>query len=802
MRFVETNRFMTEETKKKITKWFWILVTAPFAALLIMLLIVWLFARIPSFEELENPDSKLATQVIAEDGETLTTFHIENRTFVTYEELSEHLVHAAVSTEDARFYKHSGIDLKGLARVFFKTLLMHNSSQGGGSTITQQLAKTLYPRKELNSKIPGWNTLSMVWIKLKEWITAVKLEREYTKEEIMYMYLNSVFFGSNAYGIKAASETFFDKQPADLNIQESATLIGMVNKPTRYNPVINPDKSLNRRNFVISQMTKAGYLSKSQRDSIQALPIELSYQVQDHNSGYAPYFRDMLRRVMNAKKPKRSDYQYREDFSADSLLWATDDLYGWLSKNKKADGKEYNLDKDGLKIYTTINYKMQRYAEEAVAEHLGTDLQKVFNSELRYKNNRPFSNDVDKETCDQLMRQARRWSDRYRGGKKAGLSDAEIMKSFDEPVKMKIFAWNGKKPGGRERGYVEIDTVMTPNDSIRYYKGILRAAFMAIEPSTGYVKAYVGGPNYRYFKYDNARQGKRQVGSTIKPFLYTLAMQGGLTPCTQVVNVSQSFINADGSVWTPRSTDKAEWIGNTVTLKWGLAHSSNNISAYLMKQFGPEPMVQMMRQMGIYSFLDPVNSLCVGAADISVYEMVAAYNTFPSKGVYATPMFVTRIEDNQGNLLSEFTNKKREAISDQTAFLMANLMQGVVNQGTGSRLRAKYGLTGQIAGKTGTTNDNSDGWFIGYTPSITAGVWVGAEDRQVHFQSLALGGGSNMALPIWGIWMKKVLRDGTLGISESDRFISPAGMSLSLDCSGGDDDAGAREKNDAEYYFE
>lgn len=793
---------MTEETKKKITKWFWILVTAPFAALLIMLLIVWLFARIPSFEDLENPDSKLATQVIAEDGETLTTFHIENRTFVTYEELSEHLVHAAVSTEDARFYKHSGIDLKGLARVFFKTLLMHNSSQGGGSTITQQLAKTLYPRKELNSKIPGWNTLSMVWIKLKEWITAVKLEREYTKEEIMYMYLNSVFFGSNAYGIKAASETFFDKQPADLNIQESATLIGMVNKPTRYNPVINPDKSLNRRNFVISQMTKAGYLSKSQRDSIQALPIELSYQVQDHNSGYGPYFRDMLRRVMNAKKPKRSDYQYREDFSADSLLWATDDLYGWLSKNKKANGDEYNLDKDGLKIYTTINYKMQRYAEEAVAEHLGTDLQKVFNSELRYKNNRPFSNDVDKETCDQLMKQARRWSDRYRGGKKAGLSDAEIMKSFDEPVKMKIFAWNGKKPGGRERGYVEIDTVMTPNDSIRYYKGILRAAFMAIEPSTGYVKAYVGGPNYRYFKYDNARQGKRQVGSTIKPFLYTLAMQGGLTPCTQVVNVSQSFINADGSVWTPRSTDKAEWIGNTVTLKWGLAHSSNNISAYLMKQFGPEPMVQMMRQMGIYSFLDPVNSLCVGAADISVYEMVAAYNTFPSKGVYVTPMFVTRIEDNQGNLLSEFTNKKREAISDQTAFLMANLMQGVVNQGTGSRLRAKYGLTGQIAGKTGTTNDNSDGWFIGYTPSITAGVWVGAEDRQVHFQSLALGGGSNMALPIWGIWMKKVLRDGTLGISESDRFISPAGMSLSLDCSGGDDDAGVREKNDAEYYFE
>ena len=742
---------MKDETKKKITKWFWILVTVPFAALLFMLLVVWLFAKIPSFEELENPDSKLATQVIAEDGETLTTFHIENRTFVTYEDLSEHLVHATIATEDARFKRHSGIDFKGLARVLFKTLLMRKSNQGGGSTITQQLAKTLYPRKELNSKVPGWNKVQMVWIKLKEWITAVKLEREYTKEEILYMYLNSIFFGSNAYGIKAAAETFFDKEPADLTVEEGACLVGMVNKPTRYNPALNPDKSLARRNFVISQMEKAGFLTKAERDSIQQIPIELSYQVQDHNSGYGPYFRDMLRRVMNAKKPRRSDYQFREDFAADSLLWATDDLYGWLNKNTKANGEPYNLDKDGLKIYTTINYKMQRYAEEAVSEHLGTELQKAFDKELKQKRNPPFANDVDKETAELLMNQARKWSDRYRLMKKAGVSEAEIMKSFDEPVPMKIFAWNGKKPSGKERGFVEIDTVMTPNDSILYYKGILRAAFMAIEPSSGYVKAYVGGPNYRYFKYDNCRQGKRQIGSTVKPFLYTLAMQGGMSPCTQVVNMYQSFINVDGSVWTPRSTDKTDWIGRTVTLQWGLSQSSNNISAYLMKQFGPDALVQMMRQMGIYSFLDPVNSLCVGAADISVYEMVAAYNTFPSKGVYVTPMFVTRIEDNQGNLLSEFTNKKREAISDQAAYLMANMMQGVVTGGTASRLRVKYGLMGQIAGKTGTTNDNSDDWFIGYTPTITAGAWVGAEDRQVHFQSTALGQGSNAALPIWAI---------------------------------------------------
>ena len=792
---------MKDETKKKIAKWFWILVTVPFAILLLMLLVVWLFAKIPSFEELENPDSKLATQVIAEDGETLTTFHIENRTFVTYEDLSEHLVHATIATEDARFYRHSGIDFKGLARVLFKTLLMNKSNQGGGSTITQQLAKTLYPRKELNSKIPGWNKVQMVWIKLKEWITAVKLEREYTKEEILYMYLNAIFFGSNAYGIKAASETFFDKAPADLTVEESATLVGMVNKSTRYNPVINPDKSLARRNFVISQMEKAGYLTKAQRDSIQQIPIELSYQMQDHNSGYGPYFRDMLRRVMNAKKPRRSDYQFREDFSADSLLWATDDLYGWLNKNTKADGTPYNLDKDGLKIYTTINYKMQRYAEEAVAEHLGTELQKAFNNELKYKRNAPFANDVDQETSDLLMVRARKWSDRYRLMKKAGVPEAEILKTFDEPVPMKIFKWNGKKPSGKERGFVEIDTVMTPNDSIRYYKGILRAAFMAIEPSSGYVKAYVGGPNYRYFKYDNCRQGKRQIGSTVKPFLYTLAMQGGMAPCTQVVNMYQSFINVDGSVWTPRSTDKSDWIGRTVTLQWGLSQSSNNISAYLMKQIGPDALVQMMRQMGIYSFLDPVNSLCVGAADISVYEMVAAYNTFPSKGVYVTPMFVTRIEDNQGNLLSEFTNKKREAISDQTAYLMATMMQGVVNGGTASRLRNRYGLTGQIAGKTGTTNDNSDGWFIGYTPTITAGAWVGCEDRQVHFNSTALGQGSNAALPIWALWMKKVLKDGTLGISESDRFIAPAEMTISGDCSSVGDSASG-SNSETEYYFE
>ena len=783
---------MRTETKKKITKWLWIILTAPVIFLLLLLLLVGLFARIPSFEELENPDSKLATQVIAEDGEVLTTFHIENRTFVSYEELSEHLIHAAVATEDSRFYRHSGIDLIGLARVFVKTILMRDTSQGGGSTITQQLAKSLYPREELSSRIPGWSKVKMVWTKLKEWITAVKLERDYTKEEILDMYLNSIFFGSGAYGIRAASETFFAKLPSELNVEESAMLIGMVNKPTRYNPALNPDKALVRRNFVIGQMEKAGYITAAERDSIRLEPIVLQYQVLDHNAGLAPYFRDMLRRTMNAKKPRRSSYQNPEDFSADSLLWAYDDLYGWLNKNLKADGTQYNLDKDGLRIYTTINYKMQKFAEEAVAEHLGKNLQPAFEREQRWNKNRPFSADTDAETRALLMAQARRWSDRYRLQKKRDVPEDEILKSFEKPEKMRVFAWNSK-------GFV--DTTMTPDDSIKYYKSILRCAFMAIEPGTGHVKAYVGGPNYRYFKYDNVRQGKRQVGSTIKPFLYTLAMQEGMTPCDKVVNVPQSFIVGDDT-WTPRSTDKDEWIGQTVTLKWGLNHSSNNISAYLMKQFGPHAMAQMMRKMGISSHLDEVYSLCVGSADISPFEMIPAINTIPSRGVYIAPMFVTRIEDSQGNVLGEFSTRKREAISEQTAFLMANLMQGVVNQGTGSRLRSIYGLKGQIAGKTGTTNDNSDGWFIGYTPSITAGIWVGGEDRQTHFNSLALGSGSNMALPIWGIFMKKVLADGTTGISEQDCFVAPAGMVMDLSCSGGDDDALSSSSNDNDYYFE
>ena len=776
---------MTDATKKKIIKWFWILFSAPVLLVMTLIGLVWAFADIPSFEELENPDSNLATQVIADDGSTiLSTFHIENRSFVTYQELSPNLVNAAVATEDVRFYRHSGIDFRSLGRVVFKTLLGGNSSQGGGSTITQQLAKTLYPRADVSSRIPGMSKVKMVWIKLKEWVTAVKLERSYTKDEIITMYLNQVFFGSNAYGIKSAAQTFFAKTPAALTVEEAATLVGMVNKPTRYNPALNPDKSIVRRNFVISQMEKAGYLTREQRDSIQQIPITLSYQVQDHTAGSGLYFREMLRRTMMAKEPKRSSYHQYEDYVVDSLLWADDELYGWINKNLKPDGTKYDIYRDGLRIYTTINPKMQKYAEAAVEKHIGGDMQKRFDREVKWKNNPPFDNEVEKKMIDGIMKRARKDSDRYRRMKAAGASESEIFKSFTVAVPMKLFTWEGDR---------QVDTVMTPDDSIRYYKRHMRASFMVMTSGVGQVngrpirageiKAYVGGTDFKAFQYDNARQSKRQIGSTIKPFLYTLAMQEGMSPCDQVANVPQTFIISEDKIWTPESTDKDEYIGNMVTLKWGLAKSSNNISAYLMKQYGPQAMVEMMRKMGVGSFLDPVPPLCVGAANISLYEMVAAYNTFPSKGMYTRPIFVTRIEDNMGNVLATFSTTRKEAISDRTAYLMANLMQGVVNGGTGYALRSRFGLTGEMAGKTGTTNDNADGWFIGYTPQLTAGAWAGFEDMQVHFAALANGGGSASALPIWGYFMQSVRKDPSLApYYNVEAFESPGNFELNLNC--------------------
>ena len=788
---------MEIKNKKRFIKWLWVIIFSPLILIIAGLLFVSVFADIPSFEELEDPKSNLATQIIGDDGTILNTFHIENRSYVTYDQLPQGLKDAIIATEDVRFYRHSGVDLRSLARVAFKSFLLGNRrSGGGGSTLTQQLAKSLYPRDTVKSSLPGVKFFVLGANKMKEWITAAKIERNYTKSEILSMYLNTVFFGSNAYGIQTASSTFFGKNPRDLTIEESALLVGMVNMPTRYNPVRNPQKSLVRRNHVLSQMNKYGYMSDSQYDSIVKLPIKLSYTNLDHNAGLAPHFRDMLKRIMSAEKPSRSNYNNLHDYSADSLMWEDDPLYGWLNKNFKPDGSKYNLDKDGLKIYTPLNAKMQQYAEEAVAEYLGKTLQPTFDRELKWKSKRPFANETSEQVISIIMKQARRWSDRYRMMKREGASESEIERSFGKLVKMRVFNWN-------EKGYK--DTLMTPDDSIKYYKSFLRAGLMALEPGSGNIKAYVGGGNYKYFKYDQVRQGKRQVGSTFKPFLYTLAMQEGFTPCDKVVNVPQSFVIGE-DVWTPKSTDKAEWIGKTVTLKWGLTKSSNNISAYLMKQLGPEALVNMAHTMGIKCWLSPVPSLCVGSADIPVYEMVSAFNTFPSRGVYVEPLAVLKIEDKNGNILSSFTSKKKEAISEQTAYLMVNLMRNVVNRGTAARLRsALYTPQGDIAGKTGTTNDQSDGWFIGYTPRLTAGVWVGAEDRQVHFAGLALGGGSNMALPIWGLFMKKVFADGTLGVSKNDTFVAPMGFDIDITCNGSEDglsDDNSKEVEEEIGYFD
>ena len=784
---------MKEKKRKKIIKWLWIALLAPFALLFLLLLLVGLFAPIPSFEELENPRSNLATELISEDGMVLSTYHIENRSYVRFDELAPTLVDAVIATEDVRFYKHSGIDYKSLARVAVKSILLGNKrSGGGGSTLSQQLAKSLFPRDTSLFASSGVKSLQMGVTKLKEWITAVKLERNYTKEEILSMYLNSIFFGSNAYGIRAASLTFFSKHPSQLNTEEAALLVGVVNKPTRFNPISNPEASKLRRNHVLTQMAKYGFISKREKDSLEQLPVVTSYVAQDHNAAQGPYFRDMLRKFMSAGEPSRARYRQVEDYQVDSLLWADNPLCGFLRKNPKPDGTLYDLDRDGLKIYTTLNSVMQRYAEEAVAEHLGQDLQPAFFRELSWKRNRPFSNDVPETTRANILRSAVVGSDRYRNLKASGASETEIEKSFQEKRLMRVFSWN-------KAGYV--DTLLSPKDSILYYKSFLRASLMAIEPGTGAVRAYVGGPNYRYFQYDNARQSKRQVGSIIKPFLYTLAMQEGYSPCFMVSNVSVDFDVGQDKPWTPRTTDREEWIGKKVTLKWGLTKSSNNISAFLMKRFGPQAMVEMCRKLGIGSFLDPVPALCVGAADISLYEMAAAFNTFASRGVFIEPFFVSRIEDKSGHVIGSFTPHKREAISEQTAYLMINMLECVVNEGTAARVRSLYLRTGAVAGKTGTTNDQKDGWFVGIVPKLTTAVWVGAEDPQVHFESLALGGGSNMALPIWGIFMKKVREDKLLGIYSDPLFATPPGILVDLRCDGSDSDIDeAGRKKDPFFY--
>ncbi len=742
------------------------------------------FGFMPSFEELENPKSSLATEVYTSDGSLLGKFYFQNRSFVKYGDLSPFLVNSLVATEDVRFKEHSGIDVRGLGRVA-KGLVTGNKNAGGGSTISQQLAKMLFPRESFSKK------LDIVFRKFREWVISVKLERSYTKEEIMTMYFNKFDFLNLAVGIKSASNVYFNTTPDSLKIQEAAMLVGMAKNPSYFNPLRRAELTLNRRNVVLSQMVKYDYLTKMEYDSLKNLPLGIDFQRVDHKRGMAPYFREYLRMSLTAKKPQRENYASWnvQKFKRDSLEWDSNPFYGWCNKNKKADGTPYNIYKDGLKIYTTLDSRMQKYAEEAVNEHLGLNLQKVFDREKKNHKNPPFSDDLSDEDVENNLETTMKRSERYRVLKKNRMSMDSIRLSFKTPTKMKIFTWVGER-----------DTILTPNDSILYMKGFLRAGFMSMVPQTGEVRAYVGGPNYKHFMYDMVTNGKRQVGSTIKPFLYTLAMQEGLSPCDRVPNIPQTFILPDGVPWTSRNSTSAR-SGEMVTLRWGLANSVNNISGWVLKQTTPESVAAMARKMGVVSPIDPVPSIFLGTSEITVSEMVGAYSTFVNKGVYIKPRFVTKIEDHKGNLIAQSVPRKREVMDEKTAYLMTNLLQGVVQRGTGIRLRYTYNLHNPIGGKTGTTQNHSDGWFMGITPELVSGVWTGAEDRSIHFEGIYHGQGANMALPIWALYMKKVYADKSIGLTQGD-FEKPRGVNINLDCDqiSNDNNNDLNESEDEDFF--
>lgn len=714
---------------------------------------------VPPIEELENPNLKFATQVISDDGVVLGTWSLskENRLYVGYEDLSPNLVHALVATEDVRFSEHSGIDARAFMRALIKRGVFMQKNAGGGSTITQQLAKQFYsPTAD--------NVMERLLQKPIEWVIAVKLERYYTKEEILTMYLNKFDFLNNAVGIKIAAGTYFSKEPKDLSIEEAATLIGMCKNPSLYNPRRFNERTRGRRNVVLDQMRKAGYLTEAECDSLQALPLVLKYRPVDHNDGLATYFREYLRGVLNAKKPVKKNYRgwQMQKFYEDSLAWETNPLYGWCAKNKKKDGSNYNLYTDGLKIYTTINSHMQQYAEEAVHEHVAEYLQPRFFKEKKGRKTAPYTNQLSTEEVDAILKRSIRQSERHRIMKAAGYSEAEIMKAFNTPREMTVFTYEGEK-----------DTIMTPLDSIKYYKHFLRAGFMSMDPITGYVKAYVGGPNYDNFKYDMAMVGRRQVGSTIKPYLYSLAMENGFSPCDETRNVEGTYFDENGIAWTPRNSSKKHY-GEIVTLKWGLANSNNWISAYLMSKLNPYEFVRLIHSFGVLNQeIQPTISLCLGPCEISVGEMVSAYTAFVNKGIRTAPLFVTRIEDNDGNVLATFSPQVNEVISESSAYKMLVMLRAVINEGTGGRIRRLYNITADMGGKTGTTQNNSDGWFMGFTPSLVSGCWVGGEERDIHFDRMADGQGASMALPIWGIYMNKVYADKTLGYSQEEKFDIP-----------------------------
>ncbi len=748
---------MKQEQKKTFKRtfsvWFWSIFGV---GILCVVIVFWLISKgwigyMPPLEDLQNPKNVYASEVYSADMQVLGSYYKgANRVEVEYKDISPYMVDALVSTEDVRFYQHPGVDLKALFRA---VVLLGRA--GGGSTLTQQLSKQLY------SPTAG-NIFERALQKPIEWVIASELERLYSKEEIITMYLNQFDFLYNAVGIKSAAQIYFNTTPDKLKIEEAAMLVGMCKNPSLYNPIRHPERATSRRNVVLSQMCKNDCITAEQRDSLQQLPLELHYRSVDHKQGLAPYFREYLRTVLTAKEPKESDYSSwnKDQYQLDKNQWDNNPLYGFCNKNRKADGSKYDLYNDGLRIYTTIDSRMQTYAEEAVNEHIQY-LQEQFFKEKRKKSYAPFSRSLTTEEIDAILNRSMKQSERYRTMKNAGKSEKEIQTAFNTPVEMRVFSYKGM-----------IDTVLSPLDSIRYQKYFLRCGFMSMDPHSGHVKAYVGGPNFANFQYDMVNKGRRQVGSTVKPYLYTLAMEEGMWPCDKTVNQPITLKDANGKDWSPRNSSKNN-IGDTVTLQWGLSQSNNWISAYLMSLYTPASLVNLMRSFGIEGQLDPVISLCLGPCEISVKEMVDAYTTFPNKGVRVEPLYVTRIEDNNGNIIASFTPQMHEVISEETSYKMITMLRSVIDHGTGVRVRYRYGLQMPMGGKTGTTQNNSDGWFMGFTPSLVSGCWVGGEDRAIHFDSMAEGQGASMALPIWAKYMQKVLADESLGYSATEQFDIP-----------------------------
>ena len=748
--------------KKDITRWIVIALWALFVAVSVG--VYCLFNAIskgrigymPPIEELQNPKDKLASEIYSADMVPIGRYYLEqgNRISIDYDQISQPMIDALLATEDVRFYEHSGVDFKALLRAVVKRGVLRQKSAGGGSTITQQLAKLL------DSPTAG-NVKERLFQKPIEWVIAVQLEYFYTKEEIVNMYLNKFDFLFEAVGLQSAATIYFGKTPKELTVEEAAVLVGMCKNPRLYNPILYPDRSLERRNVVLDQMYKAGYLSLAERDSLQALPIETHFTRISHEAGIAPYFREHIRQMMTAREPDRKNYRgwQRQQFVDDSIAWATNPLYGWCRKNRKADGSPYNLYTDGLKIYTTIDTRMQAYAEAAVAEHLGGHLQPRFEEEKRNSPYGPFTEDLTPDEVEAIMNRAKEQSERYRVLKANDATDEEIDLSFSTPVPMRLFSWKGP-----------LDTTMTPMDSIRYCKTLLRTGMMSVDTRSGHVKAYVGGIDYRNFKFDMVSDSRRQVGSTIKPYLYTLAMEEGYSPCDLAPNVQPNiFDRATGEVWSPRNSTN-ERTGEYVTLRWGLSKSVNWISAYLMSRLSPQSLVRLMHSFGIRGYIDPVMALCLGSADVSVEEMVTAYTAFSNHGLRIDPIYVSRIEDNFGNVITDFAPQVSEVFSESTYLKMLPMMCDVIDHGTGIRLRYRYGIKAQMGGKTGTTNNNSDGWFMGFTPSLATGVWVGGEERSIHFDKMADGQGANTALPIYALYIQKVYADSTLMYTPADTF--------------------------------